>query len=336
MVKLVIVGCGSITLWRHAPECAKSDIIELKGFYDIDAARCAEFAEKYGGKAYASYEDVLDDSDVDGVIICTANQFHCPMTVDAFKHGKHVLCEKPMAVSEEEALQMIAAAKESGKKLMIAHSQRFDAVNRALKEVVDSRKLGKILSFRTVFGHRGPETWSITPGRATWFLNKNAAGLGALGDIGIHKADLIHWLINDDIKYVTAKIATLDKKLPDGSPIAIEDNAFCILESESGIMGTLEASWTRYGKDTNITNLYCENGIVEADNNAENQITVTYRDGTSEQIKVNSADSDMAKSFAECIINDQQPELSGEEGLKALKIVLSCVESSEKNARVEI
>ena len=336
MVNIAIIGCGSITFYRHAPECKKLDNIEIAGFYDINEARAEEFANQYGGKAYKSYEDVLCDENVDGVIICTANKYHCDMTLRALKSGKHVLCEKPISVTLEEAQEMVDTAKEQDKVLMIAHSQRYDAVNRKIKEIIDSGKLGKIISFRTAFAHRGPETWSADKGNATWFLNKKEAGLGALGDIGIHKADLIHWLINDDIEYITARVATLDKKLPDGTKIAVEDNAFCILESKSGITGILEASWTRYGKDDNFTNIYCENGMIEADSNAEEQIKITMRNGNSESFKVADCDSDMAKTFAQCIIDNTTPELSGEEGKKALELVLKCIESSETGKRVRV
>lgn len=336
MVNIAIIGCGSITFYRHAPECKKVDCINIAGFYDINEARSEEFAKLYGGKAYKSYDEVLSDENVDGVIVCTANKYHCEMTVQALKSGKNVLCEKPISVTLDEAQKMIDTAKESEKILMIAHSQRYDAVNRKLKEILNSGRLGRIISFRTVFGHRGPETWSVDKGNATWFLNRKEAGLGALGDIGIHKADLIHWLINDDIEYITARTATLDKKLSDGTKIGVEDNAFCVLESNGGIIGTLEASWTHYGKDDNFTNIYCENGIIEADSNADEQIKITMRDGSSESLKVNECDSDMAKTFAECIENNTEPELSGEEGKKALQIVLKCIESSETGKRVRL
>ena len=336
MVKTVIIGCGSITLWRHAPECAQSKNIDLVGFYDRHEDRCKEFAEKYNAKAYKSYEEVLADENVDAVIICTANKYHCSMAVEAFKSGKHVLCEKPVAVNKKEAKKMIAAAKKYDKKFMVAHSQRFDAVNQKLKQITETENIGRIISFRTVFGHRGPETWSATKGNSTWFMNKKEAGLGALGDIGIHKADLIHWIINDNIKYVTATVKTLDKKLSDGSLIAMEDNAFCILESEKGICGTMEASWTRYGKEENLTELYCENATVRADSTANPQITVSFNDGSVKEYKAESLNSMMAESFADCIINGKEPELSGEEALKALNIVLGCIESSEKGKKIKL
>lgn len=336
MVGIAIIGCGAITEHRHAPECHHNANINLCGFFDINQDRCREFAEQYSCKAYATYEEVLNDPSVDGVIICTANRFHCEMTLQAFAHGKHVLCEKPIAVTLEEAESMIAAADKAEKYLMVAHNQRFEPLNRKIKEILDSGKMGRIISFRTIFSHGGPEGWSVEKSNATWFFNKKQAGLGALGDIGIHKADLIHWLINDDIKYITAKVLTLDKKTPDGELIGLDDNAICILESKSGIVGTLEASWTHYGKGYNETTLYCENGIIEANRYSDDPITLLMRDGSREVIRVEDCDSGMSAAFASCIINHRSPEVDGEEGKKALEIVLKCVESSKSNARVAL
>lgn len=336
MARIAIIGCGTITRLRHAPECKNNENITLCGFYDLNQERCKEFAEEYHTKAYASFEEVLDDENVDGVIICTANRFHCEMTVKALEHGKHVMCEKPIAVTLEEAEKMIDAADKAGKFLMIAHNQRFDAVNKKLKEIADSGELGRIISFRTVFGHGGPENWSVDKSKNTWFLDKKQAGLGAMGDIGIHKADLIHWLINDDIKYVMGKVLTLDKKTADGELIAVDDNAFCVLESETGIVGTLEASWSHYGRCTNGTYLYFEKGIVESDNELEEQITIIKKDGTREKFHIEEQESGMAEAFAYCIDNNVKPEIDGKEGWKALNIVLKCIESSEKNQRVSV
>ena len=85
-----------------------------------------------------------------------------------------------------------------------------------IKEILTTKDLGKILSFSTIFAGGGPETWSVDKTNKTWFLNKSEAGLGALGDIGIHKADLIRWFIGEDIKYVTSVLKTLDKRDPEG------------------------------------------------------------------------------------------------------------------------
>lgn len=336
MINLAIIGCGAITIHRHAPECQASENINLTGVFDVNLERAEEVAAKFQCKAYKTYEEVLNDETVDGVIICVSNKFHRDMTVQALQHKKHVLCEKPMAVTVDEAKEMVATAKKEGRFLMIAHNQRLMPVNQKLKELLATKDLGRIISFRTQFTHAGPEKWSVEKTNKTWFLNKKEAGLGALGDIGIHKADLIRWLLGEEVKYVTSVLGALDKKDAEGNPIAMEDNAFAILETEGGIVGTLEASWTHYGKGTSQTIIYCENGILEA--LSEKKITLYYKD-RSKQVEVFDVElgaSKVADTFAGCIEQNREPEISGEEGMKALQIVLACVDSSEKHARVEI
>ena len=177
MVNIAIIGCGSIVLWRHGPECRDDENINLKGFYDINYERAKENATKFGGKAYESYEDVLNDKDVDGVIISTANKFHCEMTVKAFEAGKHVLCEKPMALSVADCRKMIDAGEKANKFLMVAQSQRTDAVSRKAKQLLEEIDFGKVLSFKASFANAGPDNWSVDGKTDNWFFDKNRAGV---------------------------------------------------------------------------------------------------------------------------------------------------------------
>lgn len=131
------------------------------------------------------------------------------------------------------------------------------------KEILKSGELGDVLSFRTTFMHGGPEMWSADKNGSTWFFKKDVATHGVAGDLGIHKIDLIRWLIEDDISEVMAEAATLDKKDETGKKIEVEDNFICILKSSRGILGTITASWTNYGEEDNSTALYCTNGVIK-------------------------------------------------------------------------
>src|SRR5690606_8822344 len=158
--------------------------VEIIAVCDIVADRVNETASKYGAKAYTSYEELLANPEVEAVSVCTPNYLHAPISIAALQAGKHVLCEKPMATSREEAIEMIEAAKKNNKKLMIAHNQRFVASHQKAKELIASGDLGKIYSFRTAFGHGGPEGWSAD-GKHSWFFKKNEAFIGAMGDLGV-------------------------------------------------------------------------------------------------------------------------------------------------------
>ncbi len=337
MVNIAIIGCGSIVLWRHGPECRDDENINLKGFYDINLERAKENADKYGGKAYESYEAVLADKEIDAVIISTANKFHCDMTIQAFESGKHVLCEKPMALSVEECKKMVEASEKTGKFLMIAQSQRTDAVSRKAKELLNEYDFGKVLSFRASFATAGPDTWSVDGKNNNWFFDKNRAGFGALGDLGVHKIDLVKWLIDEDFKYVTAKVTTRTKKDSDGNLIKNDDTAYCILETETGVVGVVEAGWAHFGKSHNEVHLFCENGCMEiyTDNPAP-MVKIYMKDGEEKNFDVTPGNSLMAKTFAECIMTNTKPEIDGMEGLKAINVVEKAEESSKKGIKIEL
>ena len=130
------------------------------------------------------------------------------------------------------------------------------------KELLEAGLIGDVITFRTAFGHGGPETWSITPGKGTWFFDKKRAAMGAMADLGIHKTDLIRYLLGKDVVRTTARLTTLDKRGPDDELISVDDNAICIYEMESGILGTMTVSWTYYGAEDNSTVLYGKKGIM--------------------------------------------------------------------------
>ncbi|MBZ4645928.1 MAG: oxidoreductase domain protein [Clostridia bacterium] len=339
-VKIAVFGAGSIAQKRHISECSENPNVELVAVCDIVKERAEKVAEQYGMRAYTDYKELLANEEVDAVIVCTPNYLHAPMSIYALKAGKHVLCEKPMAISAEEAEEMIKVAKENNKFLMIGHNQRLMKPHIKAKEILDSRRLGKVLTFRTTFGHGGPEQWSAAKSKDTWFFKKDEAFVGAMGDLGVHKADLIRWLLGEEITEVAAFIATLEKKYENGQIINVDDNATCILKTESGILGSLIASWTYKGDEDNGTILYCEKGVLKIGYDPEFQVTVTYRDGARECYNVGDiatnlkqVNSGVSELF---ILNNRAPEISGEEGYKALKIILACLESQEKSTFVKV
>ncbi|QBE96649.1 1,5-anhydro-D-fructose reductase [Blautia producta] len=343
MTKVAIAGCGSITKFRHAPEYGKNPLADIAGFYDPVECRAEEMASQYGGKVYRTYEELLEDSSVEAVSVCSANRFHASMTIAALRAEKHVLCEKPMAVSEEEAVAMIKTAEETGKFLMIGHNQRLNETHIRAKQLLRGSNLGKILSFRTVFSHKGPESWSADKSRKTWFFDKSTAMLGAMCDLGIHKADLLRWLIDDEFVRAGAFLRSRNKKDENGNLIQLDDNGFCILESAGGVVGSLVASWTNYGKEENGTVLYCENGRMRIYDDPTYSIIIDRKNGESEYYKAgamqtndNQTDSGVIRLFLECIDFGKKPEIDGYEGLAALRIILACLESSQSGKIAEI
>ena len=242
-------------------------------------------AAKYGGKVYDTPEALLADPEIDAVSVCAANYAHAELAIKAMRAGKDVLCEKPMAVTLEDCEAMVKVAKETGRTLMIAHNQRFAKAHVKAKALIDAGTIGRIVTFRTTFGHGGPETWSINPGKNTWFFDKSKAAMGAMADLGVHKTDLIHYLTGERVVRTTAKVATLDKRGENGELIGVDDNAMCIYEMTGGIVGTMTASWTFYGAEDNSTVLYGTKGIMKIYDDPAHSIVVTLADGTREMLR---------------------------------------------------
>ena len=338
-----IIGCGKISQIRHIPEYFDNPNAKLIGYFDLAPERAAQMAAKYGGKVYATVDEMLSDPAIDAVSVCVANNMHSNVTIAALKAGKHVLCEKPMATNIEDCERMVQVARECGRYLMIGQNQRFAKAHDEARKLIKQGAIGKVVSFRTTFGHSGPETWSITPGPGTWFFDKKAAVMGVLADLGIHKTDLIQYILDDTITAVTARISTIDKKYADGSPIGVDDNAICIFEMAGGAVGTMTASWTFYGQEDNSTIIYGTEGIIRIYDDPACSLKVIGKDGAVRTLDIdriqtndNQTKSGVMDAFIDALERGVQPPVSGEEVLTAMRAIFGALDSSEKGVRVEV
>lgn len=343
MIKIGIIGCGKIAQVRHIPEYLENKEAKICAFFDLNMGRARELAEKYNAKAYASYEELLMDEEIDAVSVCVANSVHAEITIAALNAGKHVLCEKPMATTLEDCEAMAEAAKKNKKNLMIDQNQRLAKAHVEAKKMIEQGVIGKIITFRTTFGHGGPETWSVDPGKNTWFFDSKKAGMGAMADLGIHKTDLIQYLTSQTVVETTANLVTLDKKNADGELIGVDDNAFCIYKMSGGAVGTMTASWSYYGAEDNSTVLYGTKGIMRIYDEAGHAIVVTAKDGTRTEYDVeaiqtndNQTSTGIIDLFIESILQEKEPEISGESVITAMRAVFASIESSKKGKSVKI
>ncbi len=343
MIGIGIIGCGKIAQVRHIPEYADNKNAELRGYYDPHFDRAQDLAEKYGGKAYETIDELLADTSIDAVSVCLANAAHAEVTVKALNAGKHVLCEKPMAVTLAECEAMVEASDKTGKYLMIDQNQRLAKAHAKAKLLIAQGVIGKILTFRTTFGHGGPETWSIDGTLNTWFFDKKRASMGAMADLGVHKTDLIQYLVGSKVVETTAVLTTLDKKYSNGELIGVDDNAICIYKMENGIIGTMTASWTYYGEEDNSTILYGTKGIMKIYSNPAFSIEVVSRDGEKiyydlEKIQTNDnqTKSGVIDEFVDCLMNNREPDISGRDVLNAMRAVFGSLESSETGKTVRV
>ena len=260
MVRIGVIGCGKIAQVRHIPEYEANPDARVVALFDANAERARALAAEHGCRACATLEELLAADDVDAVSVCTSNATHAQAAIAALRAGKDVLCEKPMAVTIEECEAMVAAARETGRTLMIDQNQRLAKAHVRAKGLLDAGRIGRVLTFRTTFGHGGPETWSVDPGTGSWFFDPKRAAMGAMADLGVHKTDLVQWLIGQTVVSATARVTTLDKRDPAGNLVGVDDNALVIYEMSGGAVGTMTASWTYYGPEDNSTVLYGTEG----------------------------------------------------------------------------
>jgi predicted dehydrogenase len=342
-MKVGIIGCGSIAKVRHAPEYKANPYVSEIVFFDRNPERAEELASMFGGSVANTVEELFADPTIEIISDCSSNEYHHIFSAKALQSGKHVLCEKPISLTIEHANEIIEAQKESGKKLMVDHNQRFTRAHQKAKEILESEELGKVLTFRTTFGHSGPEHWGVNKTNSTWFFKKDRSVLGVAGDLGIHKIDLLHYLLGDEIEQVCAFQGALDKVDENGEPIEVCDNVVCSLKTKRGRLGTASFSWTYYGEEDNSTIIYCEKGIMKIYHSDEYQMEIITNNG--ERIKYqleniqtndNQTNSGVIDEFIESVRLDQVPLVSGDDALSSLKVILGIIEAAETNTVVTI
>jgi predicted dehydrogenase len=341
-IRVGIIGCGSIAEFRHAPEYAANPDAEIVAFYDPKTERAEQLATAYGGRVVGDYEAIISDPSIDAISDCSTNEMHHVITTRALESGKHVLCEKPMAVTLEGARTMLDASRKSGRILMLAHNQRLAPAHLKAREIIQGGELGRVITFATTFGHKGPEYWSESKSKATWFFERQRSVFGVAGDLGMHKIDLLRFLLNDEIDEVSAFAGTLDKKGVDGKPISVSDNMVCVLKTRRNTLGTLAVSWTYYGPEDNSTTLYCERGIMKIYADPDFPIRVTNMAGEEALYKVgkiqtneSQSNSGVIDSFISAIVNKTAPIVSGEDGYRGLQVVFAAMEASETGLTVK-
>lgn len=201
-MKIAIIGCGSIATGQHIPAYLKNDKVEIKYFCDIIEERAKKAVQDFGcGTAVTDYREVLADPEVEAISVCTPNNMHSIISIEALNFGKNVLCEKPAARTYDDALQMQEAQHKTGKVLNIGVVNRFNAGIRKIKELIDGGDLGEVYQVYVSFrNHRS------IPGLGGDFTNMAVAGGGVTIDWGVHFFDIVMFCCGDPkVKTVTAE-----------------------------------------------------------------------------------------------------------------------------------
>lgn len=246
----------------------------------------AEAVKRYGFREGCpdDWKNMLDDcaKDIDLFDNCGPNNIHMEPTIYAMELGKHVLCEKPIARTAEEAKQMVEVAKKTGVKNMVAFNYRFVPAVRQIRNLIDSGALGKIYHWRAVYLQEWILPHYNTP--KIWRLDKSIAGSGALGDLGAHIIDLAHYLVGG-VKTVSsmAKTFITERPLPNDpskmGTVDVDDAFVSICEFENGALGTFESTRFALGrKNFNCFEINGEKASVRFNLERFNEFDIFYRD----------------------------------------------------------
>ncbi len=340
--KVAIIGAGFITdihiesYHRFVPEA------EVVAVYARKIEKAKAFAEKY--KIPTWYDDidkVINDSGCEVVDICLPNYLHAEVTLKAAAAGKHVIIEKPLAVTLEEADAMIAACKKAGVKLMYAEELCFAPKYERVRQMVNEGAIGKVYMLKQSEKHSGPHT--------DWFYDIKFSGGGVMMDMGCHAIGWFRWMLNNvKAKSVYASMATvLHAERTKG-----EDNSIVVIEFENGVTAIAEDSWAKHGGMDDRCEVYGTGGVMYADLFMGNSAITYSKNGygyamekadttvgwsfTVFEEAFNQGYPHELKHFIECVQQNKQPLVTGEDGKAVLEIIYAAYASAGQGKKISL
>lgn len=330
-MRFAIIGCGRIAP-KHAESIVALPEAELVAVCDSVPEKAQAFADKYGAKPYTSYEAMFAAEDIDIVTIATPSNFHAPLGIAAAKAGKHVMVEKPMAMTLESADELIKACKDAGVKLAVIHQNRFNKSVKLMRKALEEGRFGKLTHGQaTVRWNRDDNYYAQAPWRGTKLQDG-----GVLMNQSIHNIDLLQWTFGP-VESVFGYTTTAMRK------IEMEDIGGAVIKFKNGAIGLIEASSTIYPKNIEETlNVFGETGSVIIGGIAVNRIE-TWEFPESEEEKKQvfaSQESDppniygfghreIISDMIQAVRENRTPAIPGEEGRKALEIILAIYKCQE-------
>jgi 1,5-anhydro-D-fructose reductase (1,5-anhydro-D-mannitol-forming) len=303
---------------------------EVVAVMSSDAGRAADYAASNGiASAYSALKGLLDDPKVDIVYISTTNELHKEQVLAAASAGKHVLCEKPLAMTVADAREMVAACAAAKVVLGANHHLRHAASHRKIRELVSAGTIGKPL-FARVF-----HAVYLPPHLQGWRLHKPAAGGGVAVDITCHDADTLRFLLGSEATEAVA--LSQQAGLASGE---IEDGVMAVLRFDNGVLAQLHDAFTVKHANTGLEIHGSEGSIVARDVMTQRPIgEVTLRTASGEAVVAVEHENlyvRAVRTFAAAVAGQGQPAASGEDGVRSLATALAVLEASRTGRRVAI
>ncbi len=323
-VKFAIIGLGIFGEKRLIPGFSKAQNAELVAIYKRDLSSARQKAKQFNiPRAYDAISNLLADKEIEAVFIATPNNLHLPQTLQAAAAGKHVIVEKPMALSVGECEQMIGACRKAGVHLMVGQSQRFLNVVQRTREIVQSGELGKVIFANTHY------TFHVERSPRTWVWDKAVAGGGPVFDLGVHCIDLMRYVLHQDVRDARSFLS------PPGinTRNQVEKAAVVAMQFDKGTLGSMLCA---YNADfRTLFEFRGEVGAVWAENYTQFDQEVTLhnqREDRDQWETIYNEDPYAAEidAFASVIRNQEGAKnpVPGEEGAKNQTIISRILENS--------
>jgi myo-inositol 2-dehydrogenase / D-chiro-inositol 1-dehydrogenase len=306
------------------------------------AGNAEKLAKRYNiPNVYTDYREMLKNPDIEMVTITAPNKLHCQMTVDIAKAGKHVVCEKPLCMTLEEADLMVETCKKQGVLFMYAEELYFTPKYVKAKEMADQGAFGNVYLAKQSEKHYGPH--------AAWFWDVKQSGGGVFMDMGCHGIAFVWWLLNrPKLKSVTAQMGTyVHSAITKG-----EDNSFCILEFEGNKVALVEDSWARTGGMDDRIEIFGDKGCTYGNLHMGNALPTFSENGYGYAVEkapttkgwsypvfeelYNYGFPQEMTHFARCVRGKEQPIVTGEDGRFVQEVLLAGYQSAGSGAKVNM
>lgn len=337
-LKFAIIGCGRIS-YKHVEAMVKNkDLSELVATCDVveelAVAKKNEYITKMEDNSlavntYVDYKEMLEKEDIDVLIIATESGYHADIAIYCMNKGKHVIVEKPMAMSIDDANLMIETAKKNNVKLSVAHQNRFNKPIQKLREAVEEEKLGRIMNGTArILWRRDDNYYKQAPWRGTWDLDG-----GTLMNQCIHNIDLMQWMIGSEVERVYAECDTYRNNIEG------EDFGAILVRFKNGAIGIIEGSAVVYPKNLEETlSIFGTQGTVVIGGLAVNELKTWRFEGEDEeavkaglQVEIDSVYGEghtpLIRDVIYAINEDRKPYVSGEDAIVPLSIILAAYKS---------
>lgn len=317
-LKIAIVGCGNVSK-RHFEAANNNENSMLVAACDIVPEKADEMAEKYGIKAFYSFDEMLSETDFDVLHICTPHYLHAEMAIKAMNLGKHVFCEKPLAIHYEDALEMCECAKKNGVYLAACFQNRYNLSSAYLKDLVKSEKLGKIEAVKAnVTWDRDEEYYSDD-----WHGTLEKEGGGVIINQCIHTLDLIQWLVDSDVVSVDGSIS--QKRLK--GKVETEDTADALIKFSNGVEALFYGTLCYKANSSVFLEILFEKGravmydeLVVCDENGNREV-IALKKSKDAKNYWGTSHKTIIDDFYDCLINKKEFLVNGNSGSIAVKIV---------------